>query len=38
MPQPAEEAASAPPSSKSSADDEQMKAVERALQQEAGKK
>ncbi|SHN26597.1 TRAP transporter large permease subunit [Rhizobacter sp. OV335] len=40
MPQPAEEPASAPPSSssKSSADDEQMKAVERALQQEAGKK
>jgi len=39
MPQPAApEPASSPSSSKSSADDEQMKAVERALQQEAGKK
>ena len=38
MPQPAEEPASASSSSKSGADDEQMKAVERALQQEAGKK
>jgi TRAP-type mannitol/chloroaromatic compound transport system permease large subunit len=38
LPQPAEEPASSASSSKSSADDEQMKAVERALQQEAGKK
>jgi len=38
MPQPAEPAPASSSSSRSSADDEQMKAVERALQQEAGKK